>query len=255
MRAVWTIARTSILENSRKQVFQVTCLMMLAVIGGSTVLSVLTEGVKLKILKDLCMSCILFGGAVLSIVLASTGIPNDVESRTIYPIAARPLGRFAYVLGKFLGALLTVTAGILSMAVAFGVLIASFEGRVDGFLLAAIGFAVMEAAVICAVATAISTFASPAVTAALSFVVYFLGTIKIGYIGGLIERMPDDLQKSVVSLVYHILPNLECFNLKAALVHNDYVPAAYLAQVAAYGACYAAFVLAIGAARFSRREF
>lgn len=255
MRAVWTIARISILENSRKQVFQVTCLLMLAVIGGSTVLSVLTEGVKLKILKDLCMSCILFGGGVLSIVLASTGIPNDVEARTIYPVAARPIARWGYVLGKFFGAFLTVVVGIALMAVAFAVLIASFEGRVDGFLVLAIAFAALEAAVICAVATAISTFASPAVTAALTFVIYFLGTIKIGYIGGLIQRMPDDFQKTVVASLYHVLPNLECFNLKAALVHSDHIPAAYLAQVAAYGLCYAAFVLAIGAARFARREF
>jgi Cu-processing system permease protein len=254
MRAIWTIAKMSVLENSRKQVFQVTCLLMLAVIGGSTLLSVLTEGVKLKILKDLCMSCILFGGAVLSITLASTGIPNDVESRTIYPVVARPLARSRYVIGKFLGAFVTVAAGIAVMAVAFAVLIASYEGRFDGFLMLAIAFAMLEAAVICAVATSISTFASPAVTAAVTFIVYVFGTVKIGYVGGMIERLPNAFEKATFGVIYHVLPNLECFNLKAALVHQDAVPSAYLVQVALYGACYAAFVLAAGSAHFARRE-
>jgi ABC-type transport system involved in multi-copper enzyme maturation permease subunit len=254
MRAVWTIARMSILENSRKQVFQVTCLLMLAVIGGSTLLSVLTEGVKLKILKDLCMSCILFGGAVLSITIASTGIPNDVENRTVYPVFARPIGRFVYVMGKFLGAFLTVAIGTAAMAAAFGILIASYEGHFDWYLLLAIGFALIESAVICAVATAISTTASPAVTASLTFVLYIFGAVKIGYVRGLIDRLPDAVQKTVMSVFYHLLPNLECFNLKAALVHHDPIPASYLVQVALYGFCYTAFVLAAGSVRFARRE-
>ena len=254
MRAIWTIAKTSMLENSRKQVFQVTCLLMLAVIGGSTLLSVLTEGVKLKILKDLCMSCILFGGAVLSITLGSTGIPGDVESRTLYPVIARPVTRFAYVAGKFLGAFLTASIGIAVMAAAFGVLLASFEGRLDQFLFVAAGFAVMEAAVICAVATAVSTAATPAASAALTFLVYLFGTIKMGYLAGLVERLPGAFAKMAAGTLLHALPNLECFNLKSGLVHHAPIPAGYLAQVALYGVCYAALVLVVGSACFARRE-
>lgn len=254
MRVVWTIARMSMLENSRKQVFQVTCLLMLAVIGGSTLLSVLTDGVKLKILKDLCMSCILFGGAVLSIMLGSTGIPNDVDGRTIYPVIARPVTRAQYMVGKFLGAFLTVAIGISVMAAAFGALIAFYETRLDSFLLVAVGFALLEAGVICAVATAVSAFASPAVTASLTFVVYLFGAIKIGYVGNLLERLPGSAQKTVFGVVYHLLPNLECFNLKNALVHGDQVPLAYLLHVALYGLCYAAFVLAAGSLYFARKE-
>ncbi len=252
MRSVWTIASVSVLENFRKQVFQVVCILMLVVIAGSTTLSLLTEGVKIKILKDLCMSCILFGGAVLSVVLASTGIPQDVENRTIYPLIARPMQRWQYVVGKYLGALATVCAGIVVMGLAFAVLIASFEGRFDPFLATCVLFAGLESAVICAVATALSTRCTPALASALTFVVYVFGSIKIGYLGSSVANL-HGAGKLAASTLYHILPNLECFNLKPALVHGDAVPALYLVEVAAYGVLYSAFALALGSFSFLRR--
>lgn len=254
MLKIWTIAKTSLLENSRKQIFHVMCLLMLVVICGSTLLSILTDGVRLKILKDLCMTTILFGGAMLAITLGATGIPNDVESRTIHPVMARPISRAQYVIGKFLGTYLTVSLGVMAMAIVFGALIYGYQRSFDAFLPTATLFALIEVGVVAAVATTVSTIATPAVTGVLSFLIYICGTIKIGYFGGVIERSTGGIAKMFYSGVYHLMPNLECFNLKAALVHGDTVPLSYLVQVAVYGLCYAAFVLFWGSAYFARKE-
>ncbi len=254
MTGTWTIARMSLLENSRKQVFHVLCLLMLAVIASSTLLTLFTEGVQVKILKDLCMTCILFGGAAMAIALGSSGIPNDVESRTIHPLIARPLTRAQYVMGKFIGTVITVSMGVLAMALAFALLILMFQRSLDSYLLLAVLFTLLEVAIIAAIATTVSTFATPAVTTVLTFLAYVGGTIKIGYLGGLIERSSGGITKAAYSVIYHALPNLECFNLKTALVHHDAVPAAYLGQVAIYGVCYVAFVLVLGMSFFASRE-
>lgn len=254
MARIWIIAKMSLLENSRKQVFHVLCLLMLTVIAGSTLISILTDGVRLKILKDLCMTTILFGGAMLAIALGATAVPNDVESRVIHPIIARPLTRAQYLIGKFTGTLLTVMLGVLAMSVVFGILIYGYQRSFDSFLVTAVVFALLEVAVVAALATAFSTLATPAVSAVLSFLIYICGTIKIGYFGGLIERSSSGIPKMFYSLIYHILPNLECFNLKTALVHGDSVPVSYLLQVAIYGLCYSFFMLALGSAHFARKE-
>lgn len=254
MTGIWTIAKMSLLENSRKQVFHVLCLLMLAVIAGSTLLSIFTEGVQIKILKDLCMTCILFGGAAMAIALGSSGIPNDVESRTIHPLIARPLTRAQYVMGKFIGTFITVSIGVAAMTIAFSALIFMFQHSLDTYLGLAVLFTLLEVAIITAIATTVSTFATPAVTTVLTFLAYVGGTIKIGYVGGLIERSSGGLTKALYSIIYHALPNLECFNLKTSLVHHDAVPAAYLGQVALYGVCYIAFVLVLGMSVFARKE-
>lgn len=253
MSKIWIIAKMSLLENSRKQVFHVLCLLMLAVIVGSTLLSFLTDGVKLKILKDLCMSCVLLGGAVISIALASSAIPNDVETRTVYPIFARPVTRLHYIIGKYLGTMLTVAMGVTAMSAVFAILIASYGGF-NSFLITAMIFTLLETAILAAVATALSTVASPAVTSVVSFLVFICGSIKMGYFGGMIEKTGNGFQKTMLGLIYHILPNLECFNLKTALVHNDAVPHSYLIQVGLYGICYIVFVLFLGSMAFMRKE-
>ncbi len=254
MTVIWTIAKMSLLENSRKQVFHVLCLLMMAVMASSTLLSIFTEGVQIKILKDLCMTCLLFGGAAMAIALGSSAIPNDVESRTIHPLIARPLTRAQYVLGKFIGTVVTVSLGVMAMALAFSFLILMYQRSLDAYLGLAVLYTLLEVAIIAAIATTISTFATPAVTTVLTFLAYVGGTIKIGYLGGLIERSQTGLTKMAYSLIYHVLPNLECFNLKSSLVHQDAVPAAYLGQVAIYGVCYTAFVLVMGMSFFASRE-
>jgi len=254
MRQIWIIAKSSILENSRKQVFHVLCLLVLTVIVGSTLLSIFTEGVKLKILKDLCMTTILFGGTVLSIALGSTGIPNDIENRTIYPLIARPITRAQYVIGKFFGTFLTVAMGVAAMGLTFGFLIYSYQRTFDMFLPVALLFTLLVTAIIAAVATVISTMATPAVTAMLTFMFYLFGTVKRGYCAGLIGRDSNPVTSTAARLVYHLLPNLECFNLKTALVHQDTVPTFYMVQVAFYGVCYIAFLLFLGSTYFARKE-
>jgi len=140
------------------------------------------------------------------------------------------------------------------MTVAFGALIYAYQHSLDTFLGMAVLFTLLEVAIVAAIATTISTFASPAVTAAVTFMAYLAGTIKIGYIGGLIEGSQTGVSRALYALVYHALPNLECFNLKTSLVHHDAIPAAYLAQVAIYGLGYIGFVLAVGASIFAGRE-
>ena len=152
-----------------------------------------------------------------------------------------------------MGTMLTVAMGVTAMSAVFAILIASYGGF-DSFLITAMIFTLLETAILAAIATALSTVATPAVTSVVSFLVFICGSIKMGYFGGMIEKAGNGFPKEIYSLIYHILPNLECFNLKNALVHNDAVPLSYLIQVGLYGVCYIAFVLFLGSLAFTRKE-
>jgi Cu-processing system permease protein len=177
-----------------------------------------------------------------------------VESRTIYPIIARPVTRGQYLAGKYVGTLLTVVCGLAAMGLLFGLLIFAFQGTADWSLGLVMFFAIIEVAVVAAVATAISVFATPATSSVLTFMVFVAGTIKMGYFGEMLSRMHGGGAKVAMGLVYHLLPNLECFNIKNVLVHQESVPTAYLAQVLVYGIIYSTLVLLIGATRFFAKE-
>lgn len=254
MRTIIILAKLSILENTRKHVFHVLCLIILAVIASSTLLSIFTQGVQIKILKDLCMTSILFGGGILSIALGCSGVPQDLESKNLYPILARPLTRAQYLMGKYVGSLATIITAILVMSAVFGILIVSFEHSFDPNLILAVAFTALQSAIILAIALTISTVASSPIAGILTFMAYVFGTIKIGYIGHVVESASNIIVKTGFNVIYHILPNLECFNMNNSLVHHNPVPTAYMIQVAIYGVLYCSVVLLIGTAIFSRKE-
>ena len=254
MRTIFILAKLSILENTRRHVFHVLCLIILAVIASSTLLSIFTQGVQIKIMKDLCMTSILFGGGMLAIALGCSGIPQDLETKNLYPILARPVTRAQYMLGKYVGGLLTVITAVLVMSAVFGVLIVSYERSIDINLILAVAFTVLQAAIVLAISLALSTVSSSPIAAIVTFMAYVFGTVKIGYMGHMVESASNPVTKTAFGVIYHILPNLECFNMKDALVHHDYVPAIYMAQVAIYGVLYCAVVLLLGMTLFSRKE-
>jgi Cu-processing system permease protein len=47
-------------------------------------------------------------GVVVAIVLGSTSLHRELELKTVFPILSRPIRRWEYVIGKYLGMLLTV---------------------------------------------------------------------------------------------------------------------------------------------------
>lgn len=253
MNKILIISKMTMLENSRKQIFHVLCLVVLAIIASTTLLSVLTEGAKLKILKDLAMSSMLLGGAVLSIALASSAIPNDIENRTIYPILSRPIGRMQYILGKFLGSVFTVGIALAAMSIVFIILIVSYEGKLDWYLLPAIGFTFLQVCLITAFTIALSVCFTPSITATLSLLIYMAGSMKMGYLDGLLERSAG-FSKVLLGIIYHVLPNLESFNLKNSLVHHDGVALSYMMQVILYTVLYIVFALSISSLFFNRKE-
>jgi ABC-type transport system involved in multi-copper enzyme maturation permease subunit len=253
MSRILIIAKTTMLENARKQIFHVVTLLTLTVVCASVLLSLFTLGVQVKILKDLCMTSILFCGGVLAIALGSTALPGEIESRTCYPVLARRVTRAEFVLGKYFGTIATIFIGLAVIGAAFALLLAA-RHALDGLMLLALAYAILEIAVITAVAMCLSAVTTTALSVMLSFLVYILGTVKIGYFKPLVDGMTNPAARTIARGVYHVLPNLESFNFKDALVHRLQVPEGYLIQVALYGLCYAALVLTLGAWSFAKRE-
>ena len=65
------------------------------------------------------MGVISLAGVFISIILYITLIPAEIERRTIYSILSKPVQRYQYLTGKFLGGLMTVLANIALMGVIF----------------------------------------------------------------------------------------------------------------------------------------
>lgn len=72
-----------------------------------------------RVLSDLGSASVALYGAFVSIVLSATALHREIELKTLFPILARPIARWEYVLGKYLGTVLTLGVFVMGNTAVF----------------------------------------------------------------------------------------------------------------------------------------
>jgi ABC-type transport system involved in multi-copper enzyme maturation permease subunit len=229
-RHLYTLAGITMLEGARKQVFHVLMLFAMTLIVVSTLLGFLDHNVQIKVIKDLVCVAILVSSCLIAITLSVSGLPQEVELRTIYPVMAKPICRWEFVAGKYLGTIGTVAIGMLIMLAAFCGILYCYSGHVSAGVF------------IPPLAWFISIFA------------FSIGAFKFQLEEFLSAKDHSLVGKGVIAVFNQILPNLECFNFKDSLVHGIPVSNIYLLQTGLYGVVYALAVLTLASLIFARKE-
>jgi len=240
LNAVLTIAQTTFREALRRRVLNI--ILVFAVVS-------------------MCANSIRFFSMLIAVLLGASMIPNEIERRTIFSILSKPVGRTQFMLGKYLGALLTLIVNVAIMGAIF-LLVLFFKDKDRGYLLnptlwKGIALVVVEVAVLLAIAVAVSTVASTAFNVVFSFFVYFTGQM-----GGVFKELSapaghvtSGVVRALMGLIYNVLPHFENFDLRQPLLLGDPVPTIYVLKVVGAALVYIAVVLAIGHLLFTQREF
>jgi ABC-type transport system involved in multi-copper enzyme maturation permease subunit len=79
----------------------------------------LSTGNAPRVLSNLGAASVALYGAAVAIVLSATALHREIELKTLFPILARPIARWEYVLGKYLGTVLTLGVFVLGNAAVF----------------------------------------------------------------------------------------------------------------------------------------
>jgi Cu-processing system permease protein len=98
-----------------------------------------------------------------------------------------------------------------------------------------------------------STSVSPVLAA-----VFTMGVFAVGHLSQSIRdfgMLQDSLfQRQVSELVYYLIPNLEVFNLRGAVVHGSAVSFEHLVMATVYSLAWTAILLVVAGSIFSRKE-
>jgi ABC-type transport system involved in multi-copper enzyme maturation permease subunit len=114
MRAIRLIAKTVLVEAvRRKEIYVIVLLVVASILLAGTVRFFGFQGMS-KFYREVSLRVMNLATALTVIVLAARQLPREFESRTIYPLLAKPVGRTAFLAGKFVGVLL---AGLFCYAI------------------------------------------------------------------------------------------------------------------------------------------
>jgi ABC-type transport system involved in multi-copper enzyme maturation permease subunit len=190
-----------------------------------------------------------------------------VERRSIYGLLSKPISRVQFIVGKYLGLVLTLVVNLAVMTVALYAVLGATEAvtadairstweapALDPQLLKAILLIFGQLALVTALALLFSTFSSTLLSAALSFGLFIVGHFNQDLRN--FEQVVDSPGLAVLlRALYYVLPNLAPFDVKSQVVHAVPVTWAYIALTMGYGIVYTAAVLAAAVWIFSRRDF
>jgi ABC-type transport system involved in multi-copper enzyme maturation permease subunit len=253
MRAVRIIAFNTFREALRDRILYLFLGFSIALLASSKLFGILTVGEQSKIIKDMGLAGIQFFLMLIAVMMSVLLISREIDSRTVYYILAKPVRRWQFLLGKYAGLLVTVLVNLLMMTVVLVGFVWLYGGGFDPRLFLATGMIGLEMAVLVAFATLFSVLTKPILGSVFSLAIFVVGHVSQD-LWLLTRHLPGSVGRTLVSVLYYVVPNLERFNFKVEVVHGLPIPAAAVGWALVYGLVYTGMVLVLACLRFERKD-
>jgi Cu-processing system permease protein len=267
MHVIRSIALNVFRESVRDKVPYNLVFFAVLLIAVSYLLGELTAGQDVKIIKDLGLAAMSLFGLFIAVFIGIGLVSKEVERRSIYSLLSKPIRRQEFIVGKYLGLVLTLLVNLAVMTIAYYAVLGVMAWTagswmrpeweapaLDPALLKAVGMIFLQLMIVTAVALLFSTFSSPILAAALTF-----GIFIVGHFNGDLRHFENVVQSRpliyLARTMYYLLPNLAPFDVKAAVVHAQRVPMDLLMLNTLYAVLYITALMVAATLIFLRRDF
>ncbi|MFQ5719562.1 MAG: ABC transporter permease, partial [Acidobacteriota bacterium] len=114
--AAAAVAAMTFREAVRDRVLYVLLAFALVMIAMARLMALLTVGSETRIVTDTGLAAISMFGVLTAVFVGVSLITKEIERRTAHTVLARPVSRWTFVTGKYVGLVVTllVNAGVMS---------------------------------------------------------------------------------------------------------------------------------------------
>jgi len=118
---LYAVSKNAFLESIRQPIFPVLLLVGCLMLVLNPPLCAYTFDDDNKLLFDIGLSIILMLGIMLSAFTAAGVVSREIENKTVLTVVSKPIGRWLFIVGKFLGvaAAITIATWIWSLVFIF----------------------------------------------------------------------------------------------------------------------------------------
>ncbi len=257
LHRVATIALHTFKESVREKVLYSLIVFALLLIGAAILVGSISVGIQRLILVNLGLTSISLIGLLMAIFIGIGLVSKEIERRSINNILSKPVRRAEFIVGKYLGLLLTlaVNASVMTAGLYLALLYQKGRfGRGDLGALEAVYLIMLELALVVGVALLFSCLSTPALSALYTFAVFIIGSFSSDIrLFGQESRSPA--VQAVTTGLYYLLPNFKNFNVISQAAHGELVPGYLMAGDSFYALLYATILISAAILIFEQREF
>ncbi len=253
MMRIWAVAMNTYREAVRDKVLYVLVFFGAATILGSKALGWISMGEDLKIVIDISLAAVSVFGALIAIFVGTNLVYKEIEKRTIYTIISRPMSRYEFVVGKYVGLALLLATVTAIMAGAAALYTVYLGGSVTQTFFAAVLLIYVKLLLLTALSVLLSSLTTPILAAIIVFCCYVLG-----HGTAILIELPTELQETplavLLKFLYFLIPNLSNFDIGTEAANGVAVAPTYTFWAVAYGASYTVMLLILAVFAFENKD-
>ena len=254
-RQLMSLVRLSLLDLYRRKDLFVLLVLSLVLLVPLAQLEPFGEAGAGRYMSETAMLLIWVFSFAVTLGAASRLFPPEFESRTIYPLLAKPVSRGTVLLGKYFGALLTVFSALAVFYFLYA-LVHGLQGGdsfspilLQGFVLHC-GFVALVAAMVLLGSLVLTPSANLTIATIVVAGMFLFG-----------RRLPEYAASRqgpaswLTGGIHAVAPHVEFFDMRQRIVHGwDMIPWHVCGLAVLYAVCYAAVCLWLAWLALRRRK-
>jgi len=253
LKNIFIVSKYTFVEVYKSKILLNIILLGFALILISYIASEFSHGAQARIALDFGIGSMYLVVIGMSIFIGVSLLSNEVENRTAYMILSRPIKRWHFLTGKFLGmsSILFINVFLL------GIIILAFfyflGGSISALMWWALFFSLLESQIILLVVIFFSLITNVTMAVIYTICIFILGhvlgaTLMINYI------RDQYILVKLLTLTKWIIPDFDKLNLKDYIIYNHSMPFGYLMGSLCYAILYIGFMLILNIIVFERKE-
>ena len=257
---IWAIALNTFREAARIRVLYGIVFLVVGANLLALVLGEMSVREQARVARDIGLAGISLFGSLTAIFLGVFLLYTEVQRRTIHAIVSKPIERWEFVIGKYLGMALVLTVLVALFAGAMMLMLVFQGAGVSGPVIRSLVLAWFEVLTVAAIAIFFSSFSSPFLSGIFALAMWAIGRVTPDIEAA--TRASSDWIRWTAKVALEIVPNIHLFSPSArsldaqwVSVHGDFVTWGYVGMASLHGLGWIVGLLVVACLLFQRRDF
>lgn len=209
-----------------------------------------------RMILDFGVSAVGISSVAIAVLIGAAMVNRELERRTIFLALSRPISRFQFITGKYLGLIYVLVLNWILICSTFFLILTLASGystaNLHPTLFAGLLLLLCQSIMMAGVAILISTFSTTSLSAVLSTGIFLIGT-NITQIH-LISSKVKGVGRYLLDGLSFVLPNLEYFNIGTKVTYGIPVSLAFVMTGVGYAAVMSALTITIAGIFIHQRD-
>jgi ABC-type transport system involved in multi-copper enzyme maturation permease subunit len=218
---IFHIAANTFREAIRDRVLYNLIAFALLLTGAAVLVGQISIDIERLVVINLGLTAVSLFGVVIAIFIGIGLVSKEIEKRTLYTVLSRPVRRWEFIVGKFLGLSGTLVVNTFFMAIGvFAALlyVSRHFQTSDASVLVGLYFIILQFLIIIALALFFSSFSSPLLSAVFAFSLFVIGSFAEDLRG--FAALSHGITRWLATAAAYAVPNFSALNVINQVAHG-----------------------------------